>query len=115
MAISLTTKILRIIRAAGADVVRRRRIRAQRTRAIDDAGGHVRGFDRLRLRSGFDPAIERGDFVEDVRAGTALAVAHSRHHEQRDRIRSPTVRRRLEIRLYMIRLVSGETSGSAQP
>src|SRR6267143_3469260 len=72
----LTPKILRIIRAAGAVVVRRRRICAQRTRAFDDAGGDVCGFDRLRLLSCFHPLIDRSDFVEDVSAGTALAVPH---------------------------------------
>ena len=45
------------------------------------------GVDRLRLLSCFHPPIDRGDFVEDVGAGTALAVPHARHHEQRERIR----------------------------
>src|SRR5436190_23181177 len=74
----LTPEILRIIRAAGAVVVRRLRVRAQRTRAIDDAGGHMCRLDRLRLLPCVDPLIERGDFVEDVGAGTALAVPHAR-------------------------------------
>src|SRR5437773_6730935 len=55
----LTPEILRIIRAAGAVVVRRRRVRAQRARAIDDAGGHMCRFDRLRLLPCVDPLIER--------------------------------------------------------
>src|SRR6266487_3943400 len=83
----LTSKILRFIRSAGAVVVRRRRIGTQWTRAIDDAGGQMCGFDRLRLLPGFDPLGDRGDFVEDIGAGTALAVPHARHHEQRERIR----------------------------
>ena len=41
----LTAKILRVIRAAAARVVRRRRIGTQWTRAIDDAGGQMCGFD----------------------------------------------------------------------
>jgi hypothetical protein len=110
----LATEVPCLVGAAAADVVCRRRIRAQRPSAVDDAG-----WSGARLRSTaasgrFRPSDRAYPLVEDVSAWAALAMCHARHHEQRDRIRA---RRSdaFEIRSYMIRLVSGETSGSAQP
>ena len=83
----LQTKVRRVIRAAGAFVLGDLTVWAQRTSLIDFAVGRVRGDDLRRLLALFDPLFHRLHLVEAVRAGAALAVAHSGHHEERDRIR----------------------------
>src|SRR5678816_4432294 len=77
----LAAEVSRLVRATAAGVVRRRRIGAQWSRAIDDTGRHMGSWNRWRLETGLDPLIDRGGFVEDVGARPALAMPHPRHHE----------------------------------
>src|SRR6266446_6954400 len=94
-----TNKISRVIRVAASFVARHLRIRTQRAGASDRTLRvnplPLRSDDLVRRRPFFNPAFERDRHVvlrvglsagdhgsKTVRAGTAAAMLHTRHHKE---------------------------------
>src|SRR5258705_4133411 len=75
-------EVLGVVDAARSLVARDLWIRAERTAAIDLAGGRVRRQDRGGRLALLAPLLERRQRVEDVGALAAAAVSHARRVEQ---------------------------------
>src|SRR6185503_6546631 len=75
-------EVFRLVDAPGSLVLRELWIWAERTAAIDLAGGRVRRQDRAGRRALLAPVFERRQRVEDVGALAAAAVSHARRVEQ---------------------------------
>src|SRR5580704_1454076 len=71
-----------VIGAAGALVHRHLWIGAQRSRHVHAVVRHVRSNHLIGSCAQFPPPLDRRESIELVRARTAAAMRHARHHEE---------------------------------
>src|SRR6185369_2501766 len=79
-------EVRRVIRAAGSLPSRDLRIRAQRSRAIDDAIRAMRRDDLARHDAFLHPLFKRAQRVVAVRTWTSAAMAHAGRHEETEEL-----------------------------